>query len=290
MSRKTSFDDHMNMIAGAQKTAAQKPVTNSSTQLLQKLAEELGVGGTVTPVGGQTTDATSTVAEVNPTVAAATDAVINPQVAVAGGVPAVAEAGMAAAPTKPDQAEVISSGDGTAKSINEHGKVPEAAAAAADESVASNYDSAAEAEKTGALIAESFVKNLEKIAKQQEYSSALGTLKEAGLLEGYDIKDAGMVKAASAEVDFLQKIASKQSLSHDDIIGAANQYVNFVKVAEEAEKAGEEDANKLVEALNELSEQNKGEGEGEGEDNVAAIAEDPEVAKAVEILQAKGIL
>jgi len=284
MSRqKTSFDDHMNMIAGSQKTASQKPVGNSPS-LLQKLAEELGVG--TTPVGGQVADATSAVSAAAPAVEAATAAIADPQVAVAGGVPAVAAAGMVPAPVKPDEAQVVTSGDGTAKSINEFGKLPEAATAAAGEDVVSNYDTAS-AEKVGELIAESFVRNLEKIAHRQEYIQALGILKEAGLLDAYVIKDAGIEKTAAQEVDCLTKIANKESLSHDNIITAAEQYIEFVKTAEEAEKKGEKDADELVEKLNEAAE---GEGEDLAEAAAAEAAADPEVAKAVQILQDKGIL
>lgn len=281
--QKTSFDDHMNMIAGAQKTASQKPVGNSPA-LLQKLAEELGVGGI--PVGGQVVDATGVISDTAPAVEAATAAVADPQVAVAGGVPAVAAAGMVPAPTKPDEAQVVTSGEGTAKSINEFAKQPEAAAAAAGEDVVSNYDTAS-AEKIGELIANAFVANLEKIAKRQEYTQALGILKEAGLLDAYVIKDAGIEKTAAKEVDCLTKIANKETLSQDDIITAAKQYVEFVKVAEEAEKKGEEDADKLVEALNEAAEEKEGD---EGEGAAAEAASDPEVAKAVQVLQDKGIL
>lgn len=281
--QKTSFDDHMNMIAGAQKTASQKPVGNSPS-LLQKLAEELGVGGI--PVGGQVVDATGAINNTAPAVEAATAAVADPQVAVAGGVPAVAAAGMVPAPTKPDEAQVVTSGEGTAKSINEFAKQPEAAAAAAGEDVVSNYDTAS-AEKIGELIANAFVANLEKIAKRQEYTQALGILKEAGLLDAYVIKDAGIEKTAAKEVDCLTKIANKETLSQDDIITAAKQYVEFVKVAEEAEKKGEEDADKLVEALNEAAEEKEGD---EGEGAAAEAASDPEVAKAVQVLQDKGIL
>jgi len=280
--QKTCFDDHMNMIAGAQKTASQKPVGNSPS-LLQKLAEELGVGGI--PTGGQVVDATSAVSAAAPAVEAATAAIADPQVAVAGGVPAVAAAGMAPAAVRPNEAQVVTSGDGTAKSINEFGKLPEAAAAAAGEDVVSNYDTAS-AEKVGELIADSFVRNLEKIAKRQEYTQALGILKEAGLLDTYVINDTGIEKTAAQEVDCLTKIANKESLSQNDIITAANQYVEFVKIAEEAEKKGEEDADELVEKLNEAAE----EGEDEGEDAAAEAATDPEVAQAVQVLQDKGIL
>ena len=284
---KTSFDDHMSMIAGQQKTANQKPVAGNSPTLLQKLAEELGVGG-ATPVGGQVANATGPVTEVAPTVEAATAAVTDPQVAVAGGVPAIAAVGMEPAAVKPNEAEVVTSGDGTAKTINEFGKTPEAAAAAANESVVSNYDTGS-AEKLGSLIAESFVKHLEKIAKQQQYTESLGILKEAGLLDAYVIKDQGLTKTASAPVDYLEKIAQKETLSHDDVIGAANQFVDFIKQAEEAEEKGKEDAGKLVEALNEAAEE-KGEGEGKDEEAAAEAATDPEVAKAIQTLQDKGVL
>jgi len=105
------------------------------------------------------------------------------------------------------------------------------------------------------------------------------------LLDTYVINDTGIEKTAAQEVDCLTKIANKESLSQNDIITAANQYVEFVKIAEEAEKKGEEDADELVEKLNEAAE----EGE-EGEDAAAEAATDPEVAQAVQVLQDKGIL
>jgi hypothetical protein len=280
--RNKSFDDHLNLISGQQKTASQKPVV-ATNEFLQKLAEELGAPAPA-PVasvatGGEVVNAAAPVVNAAPSVEAAVAAVADPQVAMAGGVPAIAEAGMAASPVKPSEAEVVTSGDGTAKSINEFGKTPDAAAAAADESVVSNYD----AEKTGALIAKSFVENLEKIAKKQEYTQALGILKEAGLLDKYNIHDdGGLEKTASAPVDYLEKIAKMQKLNHDDIIGAANQYIEFVKIAEEAEKKGEDDADEFVAKMNEESEK-------KDEDDVAAAA-DPEVAKAIALLTEKGVI
>ena len=196
---------------------------------------------------------------------------------------------MEPAAVKADEAQVVTSGDGTAKSINEFAKAPEAAAAAADQSVVSNYDSSVkQANQLGEMIAASFVANLEKIAKREEYTNALGILKEAGLLDGYKINDPGMTKVAAQQVDCLTKIANKESLSQEEIVVAANQYIDFVKTAEEVEAKAKDDANKLVEALNESAEE-KGEDEGEGKP-AAEASNDPEVEKAIKLLQEKGVL
>jgi hypothetical protein len=274
MERRTrSFDDHLSLISGQAKTASAKPVNNNS--FLSKLAEELGAPAVSIPTGSQVVNAAGPIIEAPPAVEAITAAVTDSQVALAGGVPAIAEAGMAASPVKPDETQVVTSGGGTEKSINEFGKTPDAAASAAGEGVASNYDS----EKNGELIAQAFVNNLEKIAKRQEYTQAVGILKEAGLLDKYNIHDdGGLEKTASESVDYLAKIAGMQTLNHDDIIGAAKQYLDFVKIAEEVEKKGEEDADDLVEKMN------------EDEDADVAAAADPEVAKAIALLAEKGII
>lgn len=271
---KTSFDDHLAVITGRTKTASSTANRGQSSSLLQKLAEQLNIEGGATPAAQAApiiVNANAPVGAAAPAVESATAAIADAQVALAGGDPIAAEAGMEPAATTGDESGVIVTGEGTVKPIDLLGKTPEAATP--------------DAEKLGALIADSFVKHLEKIAKQNEYSAAVGMLKEAGILDGYNIKDAGFEKVAGAPVDYLEKIAQRQKLTHDDIIGAAREYQDFLKVAAETEEAAEKDADDLVEALNQVAE------DDDTEDDVAAEAiKDPEVAAAMKVLQDKGLV
>jgi len=316
--RKTKFEDHMNTIESSHsKTASAKQKTAAGSDLLTKLAQELGLGdaapaattAAAAPTAeGEVLPAASTIVEANPAVLAATDAVAMPQVEMAGGVPAIMEAGSAPNPQQLIM-PIISAADGDAMTVQEMHRTPEAVAAAAETAPE------AEAEKIGKLIAKSFQDAIEKSAKDQEYTEALEILKEAGLLEGYNIKDSGMTKTAAAE-GFLDKIASRQKLSKDDIIGAAHELVDFNKQAELAEQEGRDAANNLVELMQKVAEESKEESaaeeaaetpasekaeEEEGEEGeegetkesqlkIAALLSDPQVVASIKILKSKNLL
>jgi len=328
--RKSSFDDHMSTIEAAHsKTASVNQKASAGNELLAKLAAELGLGDDKNeaaaataqgapeagaPAGestetdaapkaeGEVVPAASGVTGAAPAVAAATDAVAMPQVAMAGGVPAVAEAGSAPNPEVVVM-PVISAADGKAETANDLSRTPEAVAAAAEPTVkGDNSVEEKEAEKIGQLIAKSFQTSLEKSASDQEYSEALGILKEAGLLEGYNIKDEGVEKTAGAKEGFLEKIANMQQLTREDIVGAAYELVDFQKQAELADQSGREAAHEMVELLSKVaegSEENQTattekpaetkEGET-AQEKVAGLLQDEEVVAAVKILKSKNLL
>jgi len=300
MSRKTTFEDHLQIIeAGHQKTAGAKGGAKIQSSLLDKLAEELGA------MGGETIPDNTTVVGADPAVQGAMDSVIIPQSVLAGGDPAEVAAGevpAAATPTDPNL--VISDGDGSATDANNLNRTPEAVAAAAgegggDESGVAALEGAAESEAIdaqaadiGEKIACAFQETLSKQAEDQLYTEALGILKEAGVLEGYDIHDMGLEKTAELEENYLEKIANRQQLTRTDIIGAATQVVEFEKQASIAEEMGRNDAREIVATLAQNAE-NVTALEKQASDEQAAVnnlLQDPAVVNAVNVLKSKGVI
>lgn len=340
----------MNIVeAGQNKTASGevKGDAKGNESLLDKLARELGVGeektaqagASAAPEGGAGASVTapaapaaegavepaaSSVAGAAAPVVAATEAVATPQTTIAGGNPAEAAAGETPAPTKPSEGVAISAGDGKVTDANLLHKTPAAVAAAASdtggaaktaEEKTAEEKTMVEADKIGAKIAESFQNHLEKVAEDQEYTEALGILKEGGLLDTYNIKDEGLTKEASEDTtDYLAKIADNQPLSRQDIIGAAYQTLEMEKQAEEAEEAGREDARNLVKFLDaydqektaqdaQSTETKEASAEAkpteakpaeakptEGEEKLAALLKDENVVAAVKVLKEKNLL
>ena len=289
MERKTSsFEDHLKMVeAGHDKTASKKAGGKADASLLQKLAEELGEGAAPVAEGekempGQNPSTTS------PEVSGATDGVINPQLVVAGGDPARQAAGMVAhvvAPIAPNPP--IATGEATVTDAQNLNRTP-AAVAAAERGVGGEAPEAAEAEKIGRLIAQSFQDSLQKSALDEQYSEALEILKSAELLEGYEIKDEGINKTASIVAGGLDKIANLQPLSKEDVISAAVEYLDLEKQAAAADAAGREDAHNFVDFVSSIQ-QNAAEEGGENE-KVASLMQDQDVVNAVNVLKAKGLL
>jgi hypothetical protein len=293
MERKTSsFEDHLKMVeAGHDKTASNKNVGRTDASLLQKLAEELGEGAAPTAEGekelpGKNPSTTS------PEVSAATDGVINAQMVAAGGDPARQAAGMMPHVVAPVGAAVpIATGENTVTIAENLNRTPEAVAAAgrgAGGEQGGKLESAAEAEKIGQLIAQSFQATLEKSAEAQQYAEALEILKSAELLDGYEIKDSGISKTASVISGGLEKIANNQPLSREDIISAAAEYLDLEKQASAADAAGREDAHNFVDFVNSIQ-QNSAE-EGKESEKIAGLMQDQEVVNAVNILKSKGLL
>jgi len=324
---KTSFEDHLNIVESGQEKVASAPKVEGT--LLDKLASELGItektaevkappetGGEKTAPGGagagaSVTDgkapaaegevqpAASSVAGAAPAVVAATEGVATPQTEIAGGNAAEAAAGEQPAATKPNEGLAISAGDGVVTDANHLHKTPAAVAAAArDAGGAMGEKTAAEATAIGVKIAETFQAHLEKSAQDSEYTEALGILKEAGLLEGYNINDQGLTKEASAPVDYLEKIASKAELSREDIIGAAYQAIEMQKEAEDAEAQGRTDAQNLVAAVTELMEKKAGAANAapaapvasDEQTKLAALMKDEKVVDAIRTLKEKNLL
>jgi len=229
--RKSSFEDHISVAGSSTKTASFKRFNDQ--ELLQKLAEELAL----TPTDGAIVD-TGSVQGTAGAVVSATESLVNPQLAVAGtDLAAVAAGEVPAGGAGSDLA--IGDANGYVTDADSFGRT-EAAVAAAAEGVAP--EAVVEAEKVGQLIAHSFHAELQKIANYQAYTESLDLLKTAGLLDSYNIQDDGMSKTASFEVGGLEKIANNQALSHGDIISAANEYIEFTKMAEDAEAEGREEA------------------------------------------------
>lgn len=336
--RKSSFDDHLSIIeSGHSKTAGDR-TQKAGSSLLQKLAEELGLGdaaqtaAAAAPAGdvagaagaaapsaeGERFPSEATVQQANAEVVAAIDAVITPQMVLAGGSPEEQAAGMVAAASQPVAAQpAIGAVDGNVTDSNSLNKDPMAAAAAAiggggEEGVAPSV--VAEAEKIGRLMARSFQATLEKQAADQEYAEAINLLKEAGLLEGYNILDTSLTKTASVADGYLEKIASKEKLTRGDIIGAAYELIDLQKHAELAEEQGRQEARDLVNFLTKVAEgdtEDEGKKEGEGEEDekgegeegkgeeagegkeeakVAALLQDRDVVAAVQLLKSRGVI
>jgi len=323
---KTSFEDHLSIVESGQEKTASGPKAGEGS-LLDKLAQELGIGEEKTaettppetggkkkaPGGagagasvsdtsapaaeGEVQPADSSVAGAAPAVVAATESVATPQTEIAGGNNAEATAGEQPAATKPNEGTAISAGDGVVTDANNLHRTPAAVAAAASDTGGSMSEkTAAEANAIGIKIAESFQKHLEKSAQDQEYTEALILLKTAGLLEGYNIKDEGMTKKAGESVDYLAKIANKEQLTREDIIGAAYQALEMEKEAEDAEAQGREDAQNFVAAITELMEKKAGnetpetESKTDEQTKIAELMKDEKVTEAVRALKEKGLL
>ena len=300
--RKSSFEDHLNIVHNT-KLASDNSKTDSS--LLDKLAAELGLVGPAAPAAeGEVTPAASSVAGASPAVVAATESVATPQTALVGGNPEEAAAGEMAAPIKPNEGVAISAGDGLVTDANNLGRTPEAVAAAARDAggdeggqPAESYDgmdakTAAESTKIGQLIAKTFKETLEKDAADAEYTEALNYLTERGVLDAYDIKDAGMNKQASElPTGCLEKIANVQPLSREDIVSAAIEASEFEKSAAEAEEIGRQDAHEYVASiLEKIGSEKEDEDEDASAEKVAALLKDETVVNAVKLLKDKGIL
>ena len=298
--RKSSFEDHLNIVeSGREKTASTKVAGKSGDSLLDKLAAELGLGAA--PVAeGQKALPGKNVTGVSPEVAAQTDGVAGPQLAVAGTDLARQAAGMLPHLTGDANATVaIATGEGTAITAETLNRTDAAVAAAARgaggeqtgelESAATRHPEAVEAEKVGQIIARSFQETLEKDASDQEYTQALNILNDSGLLSGYNIVDQSITKTASVEQeDVLEKIANNQPLTRNDIVVGAIQYLEVEKLASEADAEGRAAAHAAVE---EVMEQEKVAAAEEVEqEKVAALLQNPDVVAAVKVLKSAGVL
>jgi len=303
--RKTSFDDHMSVFDANVKTASFKK-DQEGASLLEKIANELGFNkeAQAPTAEGEVSPAASSVAGANSEVVGATEAVTMPQTTIAGGNPAESAAGEVPAATKPNEGLAISAGDGQVTDAANLHKTPEAVAAAAKDGggaeaaaspapeIASSVpdndlgaEKTAEAKQIGIVIANSFQEELQKIAADQEYSEALSILKEAGLMDDYKINDEGIQKTASIHEGGLEKIAKKQSVSREDIISAAVEYIELSKEAEYAEEQGRADAREMVTKLATSNDEEEKENE-----KIASLSKDPDIAKAVKLLKSKNVI
>ena len=289
---KSSFEDHMRIVDGTHtKTASASKVTPS---LLDKLAAEMA--GSVDSTAHTAVQADATVASAAPTVVAATEAIVVPQTDIAGGNEAEKAKGMMPAPSKP-AAIIISDGDTKVTDSQNFGREPAAVAEAAG---AEKTSSDKEAEEIGRTMARSYVQEMRKIAVDEQYSQAVGILKEAGLLDGYKL-DESLEKKASEETSGLDKIAAKLPLSKEDMVKAASEYVELAKQAEEADAYGRQEArnyfNTLVKQAEEETAEEEAEEKKKGKDNKEEEEEETEkkasdtaLAKAVAVLVKAGVI
>jgi hypothetical protein len=294
---KSSFEDHMRIVEGSHtKTASAKTVTPS---LLDKLAAEMA-GGAVDSTAKAAVPDQSTVAEAAPAVVAATEAIAVPQTTIAGGNEAEKEKGMMPAPSKP-AVFVIGDGDKKVTDAQNFSKEPAAVAEAAKNTGGSEKTSSdKEAEEIGRTMAHSYVTEMRKIAVDEQYDTAVGILKEAGLLDNYKV-DESLEKKASDEPSALDKIANKQPLTREDMVKAANEYVELSKQAEEADAFGRQKAHEYFDSLvkqaaEEMeSEEEKDEEEKKGKKKAEKeegekTASDESIEKAVAVLVKAGIV
>jgi hypothetical protein len=284
--RKSSFEDHLNIVSSAHGQEKTASVKKDGGDLLAKLAAELGLDKKAdAPVAeGERSPAEATPAAANPAVVAATEGVATPQVIMAGGNPAEAAAGEVPAATGPFAADpIISAGDGKAQTAQTLNKTDEAVSAAArgaggsgetgklqSAAVAQNppqgseKNAELEAEKIGAIIARSFQASLEKTAQDQEYANALALLEANNMLDSYNIKDRPQMTKTASE-GYLEKVAANQPLSREDIIGAAYELIDLEKQANDAEAQGRADAHAFVELMSKIAEGDAAEAKAEGE-------------------------
>jgi len=330
--RTTHFEEHLAIVEGGhQKVAGAKVTGKENDSLLSKLAAELGMdkekktdeaqtgkaheaaeakAGEAAPTAeGQKELAGEDIAAASSEVSAATDGVVVPQLIAAGGNPVEAAAKMApkiVAPT--GESPAIATGEGTATDAANMHKTPEAVAAASRgaggaqagklESAATatpvlnEEKTAAEATKIGEIIAKAFQSTLEKVAADQEYTEALTFLTDKGLLEGFQIKDAGITKTSSYKPGALEKIANKQLLSREDIVNAAAEYVQLEKDAEEADAQGRQDAHDFIDLLASMEKtgEEKPAAGTEDQEKIAELLKDETVVNAIKVLKAKDLL
>lgn len=325
--RKSSFEEHLNIVSSANGQTKVAAAKSGSNDLLSKLAAELGIGKqaeestetstpSTIPLVGAKTPAEATPAGANPAVVAATEQIATPQVVIAGGDPAVAAAGEIPAASAVPQEPIISSGTGDAQTAQTLNKTDEAVAAAARDAGGSGdaEKNAAEAIKIGQLIAKSFQETLEKQAEDAEYAQALEFLQDRKQLDGYKINDNPLTKIASYQEGCLEKIAKKQPVSRKEIISAAHELADLEKQAADAEEEGRQQARDLVELMNKVAQEGEKEeteeekkkkeeaaaaakkaGESAAEEKaenekMAALRQDPAVIGAIKILKAKGVI
>jgi hypothetical protein len=316
------FDDYADIIlADESKVASQSSSVNSDGgSILEQLAAELNdntkVAADVTAPAapaneGEVTPAESSVTGINSEVQAATEAVAYPQTTIAGGNPQEVAAGEVPQSVKPSEVETVSAGDGKATTPNLMHKTPTAMAEGADASTgaATGEKTASKnetPEEAGVKIANAFYGRLEELQKQANLAESIEILKTASLtadhVDGYDFSAfvGETEKVASEEVDYLQKIASGLALTEDDIIGAAEQVLDFEKEAAQADAEGRELAHQYYQE--EMAKQ-AGQEEVSGEvsfvdqadeaakqEKIASLLEDPKTVEAVKYLKGVGAI
>ena len=303
--RKSSFEDHLNIVeSGREKTASTKVSGKSGDTLLDKLAAELGLVGKPPVAEGERELAGQNVAAIAPEAAAAVDGVANPQLAVTGTDLARQAAGMVAHLSGDINTPVaIATGEGTtitAESLNRTDAAVAAASRGAGGAQSGKLESAAtatpalneekEAEKVGQLIARSFQQTLEKDAADAEYSAAINILDQAELLSNYSIVDQSITKIAeeSQSYDVIEKIANNQPLTRQDIILGAQQYLEIEKLASQADAEGRALAHQAIE---EAMEQEKVATEQQVEqEKIADLMRDEKVVAAMKVLKEAGVV
>lgn len=257
---KRHFEDFMT--TGQTKTAS-APVIK--TDLLAKIASAIGepnladnaaaaaavansgmaTGVPGMPVMGQIVNAgAQSVGSPAPGVVEATDGLINPQIAAAGGNPAAQAVG-----SNPGVGTVspVRVSDGTVEGgIEENMAIVNSVTNGSPVS-AEKTASLVDACDMGRAMARSYSDELQKIAFFQQYEEAASLLKQAGLLQGYDV--AGMDKTASADEFYaLDKLASGADLSFNDVICAANEYLTVKEAEARIDAEAEKIANEIMQA------------------------------------------
>jgi len=289
---KTSFDKHLDTVLSQGHTKIASRTTGDD--FINKLAEEIlgesaGLPSAENHISEVPLSSMPTVDGSGEAVMSATDAVILPAVAVAGGsIPAMLEGEMPAA--------VVDSGDTTTKGTGIPTDVMPKAGTdgmeAMGEEMGMTEEQVKEASYVGAVIANSIIDHLEKVAQRREYSEALEILKTAGLLDGYNIQDGGIEKTASADVSGLTKIANSQALSHEDIISAAAEYVEIQKTASAVEEQARQDAREFVRqtAEQQAIEKQAADAQAAEEALVKQASSIPEVRNAIAVLAQHGLV
>ena len=250
---KTSFDKHLDAVLnqGNVKTAS----ANTGDDFINKLASE--ILGDAAPAASAAPTNANHIADAPLAAAVASnvsDGVIVPAIAASGAnVQAVAAGDQPAQVVDPGNPAVKGTGipgdntmkAGTEMPIEADNEMTEA--------------QVKEASIVGSIVADAMLDRLEKIAATRDYSESVSILKEAGLLDSYNILDAGMDEftktASEVGVSGLDKIASNEALTHEDIIDAAGDYVEFVKTASAVEGQARYDAQEFVKTASAVEDQ-----------------------------------
>lgn len=228
-------------------------------------------------------------------VSAAMESVETPAVAAAGADVLQVEAGHQPKPTVRSDEKTKGTGIPTdAKLKKGEGKTDSAVTpAAVSEAGALTDEQTKEAALLGEVICNNFMRALEKRAQAELYSESIGILKEAGFLEGYAINVDPMEKSAGVSEGCLEKLASgTESLTQGEVIGAAQEYLGFVKQASDVEEMARNDAREHYAAIVQ-QEQEKNAGylsEDEADALVKQAMSNPEIVRSVKTLQEHGIL
>lgn len=292
---KASLDSFLNQKAGTDKVASDSVPGNQSSVIdkLTALSNDLNkVAADKKPGEGTVATNSEVVADPSAEVKAQTDAVIDDQLAIdAPGAEQEQAAGDKPVKTtgvKPVASTTGGAESGTVKPSAETSVEPESAILAKQPTnkTASTEEDVSDPKVWAKVAAREFTAEMEKIAQEKEVIEAASFLKQAGVLEGYDVE--GLNKIASSQFnakEVFQKIANKKELTDNEILFAANY------VSDDLEKeANEEHQAELEKIAAEELEAEILQKEAEEKAILEKLASNPEIAGALEIFRKHNVI